>query len=208
MSVAALAGGQALGAALGSVGSTALNWAASNQLADKNFEYNKQLQSISNEFNAQQALLQREFEERMSSTAYQRSVADMKAAGINPAAIGNGMNAASTPTGATANSAQASAHNAVANFGDIGQTIVGMMRSLALDARSKAYQEMVDEKSREFRFRAWDNMVTSAKEIKNIYDAEGKLIQKIINDKEKRVPDGHLNDYLESLDPETWKGLF
>jgi len=53
-------------------------------------------------FNAKQAQLQRDYETQMSSTAYQRGVRDMKAAGINPilAAGGGG---ASTPSGSSAN---------------------------------------------------------------------------------------------------------
>ena len=60
-------------------------------------------QNEQNQFNADQAQLQRDWEERMSSTQYQRGVADMQAAGINPAmAMGNGASPASTPSGSSA----------------------------------------------------------------------------------------------------------
>lgn len=55
------------------------------------------------EFNSAEAEKQRSFEEEMSSTAYQRSVADMKEAGLNPAMMyANGGQGASTPTGSSA----------------------------------------------------------------------------------------------------------
>jgi hypothetical protein len=54
-----------------------------------------------NAANAQMAHNQMQFQERMSRTAYQRQVADMKAAGINPM-LSARMGGASTPGGQTA----------------------------------------------------------------------------------------------------------
>lgn len=63
--------------------------------------YNQIERNAAMNYNSAEALKDREFQERMSSTAYQRAVEDMKKAGINPIlAYANG--GASTPGGAGA----------------------------------------------------------------------------------------------------------
>lgn len=68
----------------------------------QNTQANIAMQRETNMLNVQEAQKNRDFQEQMSSTAYQRSSQDMQAAGLNPAMMFGSGSAASTPGGAVA----------------------------------------------------------------------------------------------------------
>lgn len=64
-------------------------------------------------YNAEQARIQREWQERMANTVYQRTVEDMKKAGINPIlAAGMGLGTASVSGGSAASISPSQVYNA------------------------------------------------------------------------------------------------
>lgn len=85
-------------ASLGSgVASAVSNYNATKEANKSNIDIMNQ----TNQFNAEQAQIQRDWEERMSNTSYQRAMADMEAAGLNPLMAAN-LGGASTPSGSSA----------------------------------------------------------------------------------------------------------
>lgn len=84
---------------------TAGNIASARSQAYANQANNSALQAWKEaaDYNSREARIQREWEEHMANTAYQRAINDMKAAGLNPIlAVQNGLSAASVGSGATA----------------------------------------------------------------------------------------------------------
>lgn len=123
---------------------------------------NMQISRENNAFSAQQAQRQMDYQERMSSSAWQRGVADMKRAGINPMlAVSQG--GASSPGGAMASPTSLSANVGAPMQPNLRGTAVNALSAFRLvqDLKNAASQQNLTDHLA-VKTQA-DTMVSSAK---------------------------------------------
>ena len=125
MSITAGAIAAGIGTAAGSLGGTI--YSTERNIANANW----------------QAQLEREFQNYMSSTQYQRAVRDMQAAGLNPAAIGSGFGPNGIPSGAAAMGNYG--HGGFADFSNIFSTAAKAAMASDKNVANKIVQEMKSE---------------------------------------------------------------
>lgn len=146
--------------------------------------YNHIENSVAMNYNSAEALANREWQEHMSNTAYQRAVEDMKKAGLNPIlAFANG--GASTPGGSAGTISGAS-------MGLASSSALGISRSSGFVPN--AYESNSWSKSDWYNAsQSWQQMLSStqmtpyglAKVLTNIGNNTGKAIEKATKSQSK-----------------------
>lgn len=105
-------------------------WSAFNDwlTGNKQFERQQILLKSQQDFNASEAQKNRDYQTKMSNTAYQRAVEDLKAAGLNPY-LAYSQGGSSTPSGSFASSGLGSAPGSGRGFSSIVGLVGGLIGS-------------------------------------------------------------------------------
>lgn len=119
-------------------------------------------QQQANETNVALSQDQMNFQERMSSTAYQRATADMRAAGLNPA-LAYGQGGASTPTGS-----MAQVQNAAAPMQNSARDAMGVLSEVQGIQQSKAVSDQATATADKLRSETLDRDINNAEALARI----------------------------------------
>jgi hypothetical protein len=136
------------------------------------------------EFNAQQAQLNRDFQRQMSNTAHRRQVRDLKAAGLNPILSAN--QGASTPSGSQASASRPETTGSLLINANNAAALKQQMQLNKFTAKVGVPAAVLNSKAGQIAIAAH-----VAKE------AAGKLTQSVQSNAGYQRPQGRINRYVQ-----------
>lgn len=171
-----------LGGIVSGVGSLVQGWMGSETSA-KNTEANIAMQHETNQINIAEAQKNRDFQQQMSSTAYQRSSQDMQQAGLNPMMMFGSGAAASSPGGAQGH---AVAPRSELKPLEIGKAVDSMVNTaISVKTLDKMTEEIANLQANEARTKA-ETLLTHQRE------------QTESSEKRRRFHEANIAGYSES----------
>lgn len=145
-------------------GASLLGGMFSSDTAAKNTQANIAMQKETNQMSIAENQKNRDFQQQMSSTAYQRASTDMQAAGLNPMMMFGSGSAASSPSGGTPSLGTAKSEN-VSPYGNMGDAVTKAMSSaVAVKTMDKMASEMANLEAENFRIKEVTKNVAASTE--------------------------------------------
>ncbi|AXH74804.1 MAG: DNA pilot protein [Microviridae sp.] len=153
----------ALGGVIGGLGTMGIGTALSlGNAASSAYAANRAYagQKAANETNIELAKENRDWQEKMSNTAHQREVSDLRMAGLNPILSGTGGAGSSTPAGSVAQ-VQNPHGQTIAGVSALFNSAMSIVQTLA-DAQNKMAQKVTEDQRPQLIMNQADEAIASA----------------------------------------------